>query len=278
MAHTTIKKYIFLGIAISTLAVLANFLFAEKFWPAAITDVQLSISENSVNIPTSLSLVVVSTAEIDASWSDNGNPAGTNYYVENTTAGTNSGWIENLTWSSVELECNTTYSFRVKSRNAIQTAESSFTAPVTAKTNSCPITVPTAGSSPEEVRFSPIEVEENEPVEKNENKGGSTMQNLIDSLKIVVQQLKDFVGMLNKPSSFQKQTSPLQPSGEGDVAKPPISQKQSVPEQTAKQLSEKTSGAYKTFSSETLIMLVLYTALVALSALLILLIYLRKKI
>ncbi|MCK5591660.1 MAG: hypothetical protein KAI72_06870, partial [Candidatus Pacebacteria bacterium] len=45
------------------------------------------------NIPTPLSLTVNSTSEITANWNNNSNPIGTEYYIENTTKGTNSGWI-----------------------------------------------------------------------------------------------------------------------------------------------------------------------------------------
>ncbi|MFA5124419.1 MAG: hypothetical protein WC473_01145 [Patescibacteria group bacterium] len=52
---------------------------------------------------------------IAVSWSDVG---ATSYYAENITAGTNSGWTAGLVWSSTGLSCNTSYSFRVKGKNA----------------------------------------------------------------------------------------------------------------------------------------------------------------
>jgi len=41
----------------------------------------------------------------------------TEYLVENTTAGTDSGWTTSLTWTSDSLNCGQTYSFKVKARN-----------------------------------------------------------------------------------------------------------------------------------------------------------------
>ena len=69
------------------------------------------------NTPASLSLVVDSSSQITASWSANSNPVGTEYYIENTTAGTNSGWTTNLSWVSSGLNSETIYPFRIKARN-----------------------------------------------------------------------------------------------------------------------------------------------------------------
>ena len=54
---------------------------------------------------------------IRASWTADSNPGGTQYYCENTTDGTNSGWTTNLYWDSCELVCGVSYSFRVKAIN-----------------------------------------------------------------------------------------------------------------------------------------------------------------
>ncbi len=42
--------------------------------------------------------------------------SGTEYYCENTTAGSNSGWITGTSWSCTGLQKETNYSFRVKAR------------------------------------------------------------------------------------------------------------------------------------------------------------------
>jgi uncharacterized protein YegP (UPF0339 family) len=59
----------------------------------------------------------ISSSAIRANWTANGNRTGTEYYCENTTAGTNSGWITNAYWDSSGLTVGTAYAFRVKARN-----------------------------------------------------------------------------------------------------------------------------------------------------------------
>ena len=54
---------------------------------------------------------------IQANWTANGNPSGTDYYCENVTNGTNSGWITGTSWNSTGLACGTRYEFRVMARN-----------------------------------------------------------------------------------------------------------------------------------------------------------------
>ena len=39
------------------------------------------------------------------------------YYFENTTKGTNSGWIQTNFWQDTELSCGTEYAYTVKYRN-----------------------------------------------------------------------------------------------------------------------------------------------------------------
>jgi peptidoglycan hydrolase-like protein with peptidoglycan-binding domain len=88
------------------------------------------------NIPTSLSLTSDSATQITASWNANSNPASTQYYIENTTAGTNSGWTTSVSWISSDLNCGTDYSFKVKSRNG-DNAETAFTSTVSVETQGC---------------------------------------------------------------------------------------------------------------------------------------------
>ena len=59
----------------------------------------------------------VTESGIRVSWTANGNPAGTQYYCENMSDGTNSGWTTALSWESTGLFCDTTYDFRVTARN-----------------------------------------------------------------------------------------------------------------------------------------------------------------
>ncbi len=96
-------------------------------------------------IPISLAVDDDSTTQITATWGANGNPAGTEYYVENTTASTNSGWITDTSWASTGLTCGTSYTFHVRSRNAAGTA-TSYTGNAATSTAACP-TAPTAPSA-----------------------------------------------------------------------------------------------------------------------------------
>ena len=72
-------------------------------------------------IPSNLTLTIDSSTQISASWQANGNPAGTEYYCNNLTAGTNSGWTTGTSWSSTNLLPGSSYSFEVKARNAALT-------------------------------------------------------------------------------------------------------------------------------------------------------------
>ena len=70
------------------------------------------------NVPVAGFLFGITQNCIRANWIANGNPVGTEYYSENITAGTNSGWITGTSWDSCGLSCGASYSFRVKARNA----------------------------------------------------------------------------------------------------------------------------------------------------------------
>jgi len=59
----------------------------------------------------------VTQTSIRANWTANGNPAGTEYYCENVTAGTGSGWITGTSWASGGLTPGTAYTFRVRAKN-----------------------------------------------------------------------------------------------------------------------------------------------------------------
>jgi hypothetical protein len=69
----------------------------------------------------------VRAASIQANWSANGNPAGTQYCCENTTAGTSSGWMTSTSWVDTGLGPVTSYTYRVKARNA-NNVETAWTA------------------------------------------------------------------------------------------------------------------------------------------------------
>ncbi len=88
------------------------------------------------NIPTSLIATADSQTQITLSFNNNSNPAGTEYYVLNTTASTTSGWITATTYSFSGLTCETSYTFNVKARNGDGT-ETATTASVAQSTSAC---------------------------------------------------------------------------------------------------------------------------------------------
>ena len=69
------------------------------------------------NVPGAGAFTEITSNSIKAAWNNNGNPAGTQYFVENITKGTNSGWITATSWNSTSLAPGTSYTFRVKARN-----------------------------------------------------------------------------------------------------------------------------------------------------------------
>ena len=89
------------------------------------------------NQPIVSSFSAINLTSIRANWSSNGNPTGTNYYFENTTKGTNSGWTSNAYWVSAGLACGSSCSFRFKARNA-DGFETSWTSLVSQNTLDCP--------------------------------------------------------------------------------------------------------------------------------------------
>ncbi len=77
-----------------------------------------------------------SASQITVTWGRNSNPTGTEFYVDNTTAGINSGWITEQSYVATGLTCGTSYSFEVKARN-IDLVETDI-ATVTGATSACP--------------------------------------------------------------------------------------------------------------------------------------------
>ena len=72
----------------------------------------------SVAQPGAAAFSNITTSSIQANWTANGNPAGTEYFCENTVTGADSGWITSTFWNDTGLDCCTTYTYRVKARNA----------------------------------------------------------------------------------------------------------------------------------------------------------------
>ena len=80
------------------------------------------------NAPAAGSLGGITPTSIQVQWGTNGNPTGTLYLCENTTAGVNSGWITDTAWENTSLAPSTSYTYRVKARNAdgVETAWTSL--------------------------------------------------------------------------------------------------------------------------------------------------------
>ena len=78
----------------------------------------------AANVPVRVAFTGIASTSIQVQWGTNGNPSGTLYLCENTTAGTSSGWTAGATWEDRGLMPNTSYTYRVKARNAdgIETA------------------------------------------------------------------------------------------------------------------------------------------------------------
>lgn len=91
------------------------------------------------NIPSGLSGIADSRTQITITWDANSNPSsGTFYYAQNITAGTNSTWISNTTWSSSGLSCGTNYSFRVMAQNREGT-NTAYTSTIVVSTQACAV-------------------------------------------------------------------------------------------------------------------------------------------
>lgn len=69
------------------------------------------------NPPAVNSLTTASSSEIEVKLHPNGNGSQAEYFIDNTTAGTNSGWINSTSWVSGGLPCNTSHNFQARARN-----------------------------------------------------------------------------------------------------------------------------------------------------------------
>ncbi|MDD3007140.1 MAG: carboxypeptidase regulatory-like domain-containing protein, partial [Candidatus Pacebacteria bacterium] len=99
------------------------------------------------NTPSDLATTVNGQEQITTAWSNNSNPNGTEYYIENMNTGANSGWITDTAWVSNSLICGIEYSFRVKSRNA-SNLETAYSPIRSITTDSCSLGLPISSSNP----------------------------------------------------------------------------------------------------------------------------------
>jgi len=89
------------------------------------------------NVPGTASFSNVTQTSIRANWTANSNRSGTEYWCENTTKGTNSGWTTNTYWESTGLSCGISYSFQVKAKNG-DGIETGWTSLGSQSTQACP--------------------------------------------------------------------------------------------------------------------------------------------
>jgi len=69
------------------------------------------------NLPGKAPFSDVTRTSIRANWTTNDNAPGTQYFCQNVTTKTDSGWITDTSWNSDNLSCGISYSFRVKAKN-----------------------------------------------------------------------------------------------------------------------------------------------------------------
>ncbi|KAF0134440.1 MAG: repeat-containing protein [Candidatus Saganbacteria bacterium] len=86
------------------------------------------------NVPSAEAFSNITSTVIRANWGANSNPSNTQYYCENTTAVTNSGWTTTLSWESTSLIPEKEYTFKVKAKDT-SSNESSYTSLGTAATS-----------------------------------------------------------------------------------------------------------------------------------------------
>ena len=101
------------------------------------------------NAPTSLTVATTGVAgQLQLSWSANSNPAGTSYYVEETSnSSISSGYITDTTHTFSGLTAGQTYTFQVKARNAA-TIDTSYSSSVSANVPSTSGSAAPASSAP----------------------------------------------------------------------------------------------------------------------------------
>ena len=71
----------------------------------------------------------VTTSRLRTHWNANGNPAGTEYWCQNSVSGANSGWITETNWLDADLLPNTKSTYQVRARNG-DGVETDFSDPV----------------------------------------------------------------------------------------------------------------------------------------------------
>ena len=155
------------------------------------------------NLPGAAVFSNIAATSIRANWTTNGNRSGTEYYCENTTRGTNSGWTTSTSWTSTGLSCGTAYSFRVKSRNG-DGLETGWTSLGSQSTTAC--VTDTTAPTPNPMTWS------SQPSASSSSQISMTASSATDSQSPPVSYFFDFVssstgGSGGTDSSWQSSTS-----------------------------------------------------------------------
>ncbi len=104
----------------------------------------------AAQIPTNATTTVLSATSVRLTWDTNGNPPGTEYYAENSSATSNSGWVTATSTVFAGLSCGNSYSFHVKARNhdGVETAYSAMVSPPASPCNQNPNSPAYLGNGP----------------------------------------------------------------------------------------------------------------------------------
>lgn len=116
---------------------------------AAATSTASTATTTLANTPSSASVSAAANG-FTFSWSGDS----TDYYAEDVTAGTNSGWITGTLYSIGGINCGTAHTFRVKGRSAAL-VETAFSSSVDGTTSACGSGIIGGGGSPINVPSSP---------------------------------------------------------------------------------------------------------------------------
>ncbi len=125
-------------------------------------------------VPTPVVFSNVTANSFLTHWGANGNPAGTQYWCENTVSGAKSGWITDTQWLDTDLSSNIRHAYRVKARNGdgVETAFSDVVEKFSEIENPKGVVFGTITTTSIQVRS------ENTPSGLNEGQSGLRFENL----------------------------------------------------------------------------------------------------
>ncbi|MHC4438611.1 MAG: fibronectin type III domain-containing protein, partial [Planctomycetota bacterium] len=149
---------------------------------------RIAAAYTHANIPTPAAFAGITTSSIQVQWGSNGNPSGTLYLCENTTAGTNSGWTILTAWNDTALQPNIRYTFHLRAQNAV-----GATTGITAETHKYSAIETPTGVVFGTITANSIEVKsENTPTGLNSGQSGLRFENVTKSELSAWQQGNNF--------------------------------------------------------------------------------------